>query len=97
MVKARGRRRCRRDRRADLDVVGRVVVDDRVRGLDHRLEGLDPAFDERLLVLGVLVLGVLGHIAVLFRIVDPLGDLGPADRTISSCSARSFSRPSFEI
>jgi hypothetical protein len=37
-----------------------VLVDDR-GVLDQRLERLDPALDERLLVLGVLVLGVLGE------------------------------------
>jgi len=47
------------DGRADLDVVGRVVLVDDRRVLDQRLERLDPALDERLLVLGVLVLGVL--------------------------------------
>ena len=56
-----------------------VLVDDR-GVLDQRLEGLDPAFDERLLVLGVLVLGVLGQIAVFLGVVDPVGDLGPLDR-----------------
>ena len=49
------------------------------RVLDQRGEGLDPALDERLLVLGVLVLGVLAEVAVLLGIVDPLGDLGPLD------------------
>src|SRR5215204_2488108 len=64
---------------ADLDVVrGRVLVDEG-RVLDHRLEGLDPALDERLLVLGVLVLGVLREVAVFLRVVDPLRDLGAAD------------------
>ena len=42
------------------------------------LELGDPALDEGLLVLGVLVLGVLGQVAVLLGVVDPLGDLGPA-------------------
>ena len=45
--------------RADLDVVGRVVLVDERRVLDQRLERLDAALDERLLVLGVLVFGVL--------------------------------------
>src|SRR5258706_1150598 len=68
------------DRRADLDVIrGVVLVDDR-GVLDQRLERLDPALDERLLVLGVLVLGVLREVAVLLGVVDPLGDLRPADR-----------------
>ena len=56
-----------------------VLVDDR-GVLDQRLERLDPAFDERLLVLGVLVLGVLGQVAVFLGVVDPIGDLGPLDR-----------------
>ena len=69
-----------RDGRADLDVVGRVVLVDDRGVLDERLEGLDPALDERLLVLGVLVLGVLREVAVLLGVVDPVGDLGPLDR-----------------
>ena len=59
-------------------VGGMVLVDDR-RVLDDRLEGLDPAFDERLLVLGVLVLGVLGQVAVFLGVVDAVGDLGTLD------------------
>ena len=59
------------DRRADLDVVGRVVLVDEGGVLDQRLERLDPALDERLLVLGVLVLGVLGQVAVFLGVVDP--------------------------
>jgi hypothetical protein len=55
-----------------------VLVDDR-GVLDQALEGLDPALDERLLVLGVLVLGVLGQVAVLLGVVDAAGDLGAAD------------------
>ena len=55
-----------------------VLVDQR-RVLDQRLDHLDPALDEGLLVLGVLVLGVLGEVAVLLGVVDPLGDLRPAD------------------
>ena len=84
------------DRRADLDVVGGVVLVDDRGVLDQRLERLDPALDERLLVLGVLVLGVLGEVAVLLGVVDPVGDLGSLDVIISSSSARSFSRPSLE-
>ena len=67
------------DGRADLDVVGRVVLVDDRGVLDQRLERLDPALDERLLVLGVLVLGVLGQVAVLLGVVDPIGDLGSLD------------------
>src|SRR5512141_870705 len=64
---------------AALDVDGRpVLVDDR-GVLDQRLERLDPPLDERLLVLGVLVLGVLGQIAVFLGVVNPLRDLGTPD------------------
>ena len=66
-------------RRADLDVVGAVVAVDDRGVLDETLEPLDLAFDECLLVLGVLVLGILGEIAVLLGIVNPLGDLGTPD------------------
>src|SRR5688572_1776895 len=54
---------------ADLDVVGGGVLVDQGRVLDQRLERLDPALDERLLVLGVLVLGVLGQVAVFLGVV----------------------------
>src|SRR4029079_1953799 len=64
--------------RADLDVVVRMVLVDQRRILDQRLERLDAALDERLLVLGVLVLGVLGEVAVLLGVVDPLRDLRTA-------------------
>src|SRR6185503_17654480 len=66
------------DGRADLDVVVRGVLVDEGRILDQRLERLDPPLDERLLVLGVLVLGVLRQVAVLLGVVDALGDLRPA-------------------
>src|SRR6476661_7966425 len=69
-----------RDGRPDLDVVGRMVLVDDRGVLDQRLERLDPSLDERLLVLGVLVLGVLGQVAVLLGVVDPVGDLGSLDR-----------------
>jgi hypothetical protein len=52
---------------------------DHHRVLDQRRKRLDAAFDERLLVLGILVLGVLREVAVLLRVVDPLGDLRPLD------------------
>src|SRR6202142_2943272 len=57
---------------------GVMLVDDR-GVLDQRLEGLDPALDEGLLVLGVLVLGVLGQVAMFLGVVDPSGDFGAAD------------------
>ena len=59
-------------------MVGRVVLVDDRGVLDQRLELLDPALDERLLVLGVLVLGVLGDVAVLLGVVDPRGNFGAA-------------------
>jgi hypothetical protein len=65
-------------------VVRGVLVDDR-GVLDQRLEGLDAALDERLLVLGVLVLGVLREVS------------GRRSDTISSSSWRSFSSPSLEM
>ena len=43
------------------------------------VERLDAALDERLLVLGVLVLGVLGDVAVLLGVVDALRDLRALD------------------
>src|SRR5207249_629647 len=65
------------DRRADLDVVVGVVLVDERGVLDQRLDHLDAALDERLLVLGVLVLGILREVAVLLGVMDPLGDLWP--------------------
>ena len=46
--------------------------------LIERGHALDAALDERLLVLGVLVLGVLGDVAVLLGLLDPGGDLRAA-------------------
>ena len=46
--------------------------------LSIALERLDPALDEGLLVLGLLVLGVLREVAVLLRVVDAGGDLRAA-------------------
>src|SRR2546422_9292956 len=63
---------------ADLDVVAGVVLVDQGRVLDERLEQLDAALHECLLVLGILVLGVLREVAVLLGVVDPGRDLGPA-------------------
>jgi hypothetical protein len=60
-------------------VVVRGVLVDQRGVLDQGLERLDPALDERLLVLGVLVLGVLREVAMLLRIVDALGNLGSLD------------------
>jgi hypothetical protein len=69
------------------------LLDDR-GVLDQRLERLDPALDERLLVLGVLVLGVLREVALASWIRAATS--GRLTVVISSSSARSFSRPSFE-
>ena len=55
----------------------RVVLLDHDGVLDQRRERLDAAFHERLLVLGVLVLGVLRDVAVLLGLVDARGNLGP--------------------
>src|SRR5713101_1074855 len=38
---------------------------------------VEPAFDEALLVLGVVVLGVLIDVAEFLRLADALGNLGP--------------------
>ena len=59
-------------------MVGRVVLVDDRGVLDERLERLDATLDEGLLVLGVLVLGVLGEVAVLLGVVDAVGDLRAA-------------------
>ena len=47
--------------------------------LEHALERLDAALHEGLLVLGVLVLGVLGEVAMLLRVVDAGGNLRATD------------------
>ena len=41
----------------------------------------DPPLEQRLLVLGVVVLGVLGDVAELARLLDPLRDLAPFGRS----------------
>ena len=52
--------------------------------VDHRrraeflLQRRDPRLEHRLLVLGVVVLGVLRDVAELARLLDPGGDLAPA-------------------
>ena len=57
-----------------------LLVDD-VRAAQPLLELGDPLLEQRLLVLGVVVLGVLGDVAELARLLDPLGDLAPLDRS----------------
>src|ERR1700733_14371345 len=62
--------------RADLRDVGREVLClDDGRHAQLLLQLRDAALDHRLLVLGVVVLGVLGDISELPRLLDPLGDL----------------------
>jgi len=63
---------------ADPDRVGvdRLLVDD--AGAPQALLELgDPLFEQRLLVLGVVVLGVLGDVSELPRLLDPRRDLTP--------------------
>jgi hypothetical protein len=55
-----------------------LLVDDH-RVLDQRRQRLDSPFDERLLVLGVLVFGVLGDVAVFLGVVDSTRDFGSTD------------------
>ena len=64
------------DYRAKLDFVCAdvLLVDD--RGSAQALFELgDALLEQRLLVLGVVVLGILGDVAELARLLDPLGDL----------------------
>ena len=70
------------DDRAELDLVGaeRLLVDH--GGAAQPLFELgDPLLEQRLLVLGVVVLGVLGDVAELARLLDPLRDLAPLGRS----------------
>src|SRR3989442_4245907 len=64
--------------RADLDHAFDVLALDDARVAHQLLEQKDPAFDETLLVLGVIVLGVLVDIAEFLRLPNPLSNLGPA-------------------
>ena len=66
---------------ADPDHAGvdRLLVDD-ARPPQPFLELGDPLLEQGLLVLGVVVLGVLGDVAELARLLDPLGDLAALDR-----------------
>ena len=64
--------------RADRDdVLGDVLLLDHARGQEPLLEQGDPVLDQRLLVLRVVVLGVLGDVAELAGDADALGDLPP--------------------
>ena len=70
------------DDRADRDLVGAdfLLVDD--RGPAQPLFELgDPPLEQRLLVLGVVVLGVLGDVAELARLLDPRRDFAPFRRS----------------
>ena len=61
-----------------LDLVGAdFLLVDHGRAAQPLLELGDPLLEQRLLVLGVVVLGVLGDVAELARLLDPLGDLAP--------------------
>ena len=51
-----------------------LLVDDGCPA-DALLEMGDPLLEQRLLVLGVVVLGVLHDVAELASVLDPLGDL----------------------
>src|SRR5712691_1597983 len=65
-------------RRADFDDAFHVLALDDA-GVPHQLlEQKDAAFDETLLVLGVVVLGVLVDIAELLRLANSLSNFGPA-------------------
>src|SRR5258708_3760069 len=64
-------------RRADLDDAFHVLALDDARVAHQLLEQKDPAFDETLLVLGVVVLGVLVDIAELLRLANSLSNFGP--------------------
>ena len=66
------------DLRADADAVAVRLLDDR-RVAQLQLERGDAALQERLLLLGVLVLGVLGEVAVELRLVDARSDARPVD------------------
>src|SRR4051794_15422261 len=65
------------DRHHVLRDVGGV---DDARGAELLLQAGDAALEQRLLVLGVVVLGVLGDVAELASGPDPVGDLTPLDR-----------------
>ena len=60
------------------DVGVHVLLVDDAGGAQLVLEVGDLLLEHRLLVLGVVVLGVLGDVAELARLLDPLGDLAPA-------------------
>src|SRR5438128_633731 len=65
-------------RRAYLHDALDVLTFDDARVAHQLLEQQDPAFDEALLILGVVVFGVLVDVAEFFGLPDALGDLGAA-------------------
>ena len=70
-----------------------VGVDD-LRGAQAILELRDALLEHRLLVLGVVVLGVLGDVTELARFLDALGDLAALGVRQLSSSSLSFWSPS---
>ncbi len=65
-------------RRANLDDAFDMLALDDAGVAYEFLEQQDPAFDETLLVLGIVVLGVLVDIAKFLGLANPLSNLGPA-------------------
>src|SRR5436190_9408051 len=66
------------DLRADRNnVLRHVLLVDHLRVAETLLERRDPVLEQRLFVLRVVVLGVLGDIAELARDADSVGDLAP--------------------
>ena len=68
-----------------------------LRAAQPLLELGDPLLEQRLLVLGVVVLGVLGDVAELARFLDALGDLAALGGREVLDLRLSFSRPSWVI
>src|SRR5512133_3502115 len=68
-----------RDMGADPDVAGRggVLHDDGVG--EEPLQSLDPALDEGLLVLGIVILSIVHSVRELLRLADTIGDFVPAN------------------
>src|SRR6266566_3011136 len=66
------------DLRADRDdVLGDVLLVDHLRISEPFLEQRDPVLEQRLLVLGVVIFGVLGNVAEFARDPNPVRDLAP--------------------
>ena len=61
--------------------VSSCLLVDHGRAAQPLLELGDPLLEQRLLVLGVVVLGVLRDVAELARLLDPLGDLAALRRS----------------